>query len=88
MTMSDCTEPNRAKCPRLCHDFCNKAETEKAHRHCLDAAGSRDMCLFCGGTGTEHYDLRLSERTLCDHCDGTGHENDKDGQDEPKRINA
>ncbi len=26
----DCTEPNRAICPRLCHDFCNKYETEKA----------------------------------------------------------
>lgn len=32
--MSDCTEPNRDKCPRLCHDFCNKAETEKANSRC------------------------------------------------------
>ena len=24
----DCTEPNRKACPRMCQDFCNKAETE------------------------------------------------------------
>lgn len=40
MTMSDCTEPNRDKCPRLCLDFCNKAETEKANSRCSDSAGS------------------------------------------------
>jgi len=40
MTRSDCTEPNRAKCPRLCHDFCNKAETEKANGHCPTPSGS------------------------------------------------
>lgn len=28
----DCTEPNRAACPRLCIDFCNKAETEREFR--------------------------------------------------------
>lgn len=27
--MSDCTEPDRLKCPRLCGDFCNEAETQK-----------------------------------------------------------
>lgn len=27
--MSDCAEPERSKCPRLCIDFCNKAETQK-----------------------------------------------------------
>ena len=37
--MSDCTEPDRAGCPRLCADFCNKAETRKANDSCL-AAGS------------------------------------------------
>lgn len=26
----DCTEPNRAACPRLCQDFCNKAEEAKS----------------------------------------------------------
>ncbi len=26
---SDCTEPNRAACPRRCIDFCNKAEEER-----------------------------------------------------------
>lgn len=26
----DCTEPNRAACPRLCRDYCNKAEEEAA----------------------------------------------------------
>jgi hypothetical protein len=26
----DCTEPNRATCPRHCQDFCNAAETAKA----------------------------------------------------------
>ncbi len=26
----DCTEPNRAACPRLCHDFCNAEETRKS----------------------------------------------------------
>lgn len=27
---ADCTEPNRAACPRLCHDFCNAEEERKA----------------------------------------------------------
>jgi hypothetical protein len=26
---ADCTEPDRAACPRLCGDFCNKAEAAK-----------------------------------------------------------
>lgn len=26
---TDCTEPNRAACPRRCMDFCNKAEAER-----------------------------------------------------------
>jgi len=37
----DCTEPNRAVCPRLCIDFCNKAETERefcAVRRALELA--------------------------------------------------
>ena len=29
--MSDCTEPDRARCPRLCSDFCNEVETRKAN---------------------------------------------------------
>lgn len=27
--MTNCTEPNRKSCPRLCHDFCNKYEQDK-----------------------------------------------------------
>lgn len=30
--MTDCTEPNRKACPRLCHDFCNKREQEQADK--------------------------------------------------------
>lgn len=26
--VSDCTDPNRAACPRMCRDYCNKAEEE------------------------------------------------------------
>lgn len=26
----DCTEPNRKACPRMCEDFCNKAEEAKS----------------------------------------------------------
>lgn len=26
----ECTEPNRAECPRLCQDFCNKTEELRA----------------------------------------------------------
>ncbi len=28
----DCTEPDRARCPRGCQSFCNKAEQEKERR--------------------------------------------------------
>ena len=28
--MTDCTEPNRKACPRLCDSFCNKYEQEQA----------------------------------------------------------
>lgn len=31
--MSDCTEPDRAKGPRLCTDFCNEAESLKIVEH-------------------------------------------------------
>ena len=51
---------------------------EGVSSHCADQSGSPDLCLFCNGTGTEHYDLLLSERTLCDHCEGTGHENSRE----------
>ena len=34
-----CTEPNRARCPRLCSDFCNKAE-EAAARQRGDGNGT------------------------------------------------
>ena len=27
--MTDCTEPNRKACPRLCQSFCNKHEQEQ-----------------------------------------------------------
>ena len=63
MTMSDCTEPNRAKCPRLCHDYCNKAETEKANRHCSDQ--------FCSEIATD--DWRTAFQEYEDACgDGFG----------------
>jgi len=60
MTMSDCTEPNRAKCPRLCHDFCNKAETEKANRHCLASPGFRNNY----GYHQMYIDRRGEERIM------------------------
>jgi len=37
--MSDCTEPDRARCPRLCSDFCNEIETQRANDSC-PATGS------------------------------------------------
>ena len=30
--MNNCTEPNRAACPRLCADFCNAKEEADARR--------------------------------------------------------
>lgn len=27
---TDCTEPDRASCPRMCQDFCNKEEEARA----------------------------------------------------------
>jgi len=30
--MTNCTEPNRAACPRLCSDFCNAKEEDNARR--------------------------------------------------------
>lgn len=30
--MTDCTEPNRKECPRLCQAFCNKYEQERADK--------------------------------------------------------
>jgi hypothetical protein len=40
---SDCTEPNRAACPRRCIDFCNKAEQAVAAARGDDAELDRAL---------------------------------------------
>jgi hypothetical protein len=40
--MTNCTEPNRAACPRLCSDFCNAKEVENARRSAADCSPSYD----------------------------------------------
>lgn len=35
---SDCTEPDRAKCPRMCQDFCNEKETRATTDWAREAA--------------------------------------------------
>jgi hypothetical protein len=39
--MTNCTEPNRAACPRLCSDFCNAKEVENARRSAADCSPLR-----------------------------------------------
>lgn len=37
--MDNCTEPNRAACPRLCSDFCNAKEEAGARRSAAACSG-------------------------------------------------
>jgi hypothetical protein len=37
--MDNCTEPNRAACPRLCSDFCNAKEEASARRSAAACSG-------------------------------------------------
>lgn len=40
----DCTEPNRAACPRLCVDFCNKVESERERMPALRRLTLDEVC--------------------------------------------
>ena len=45
--MNNCTEPNRAACPRLCSDFCNAKEDADARRSAADCSRSLDVFESC-----------------------------------------
>ena len=53
--MSDCTEPDRANCPRLCSDFCNEIETRRAN----DSRPASKMVERAGALLDSWLDLQL-----------------------------
>jgi hypothetical protein len=61
---ADCTEPNRSVCPRLCQDFCNKAETEKAEQS-TRAAIINECLAICAS------EMQVWESAGMLHADGT-----------------
>jgi hypothetical protein len=63
--MSDCTEPNRAACLRLCQDFCHAQEE---HRSLASAAGSLTVDQMATEMGLECCDFWAKDPRDCDVC--------------------
>lgn len=72
----DCTEPNRAVCPRLCIDFCNKAETARelappAPRLLVDRLWAALQAAGLTATETRQYIRNLKNAAGGEHALGT-----------------